>query len=67
MLADPPRRSADDVTTDAGTEPWNQEPDLQPIRRMRRDKKEPLIAVVGRPNVVSLLRAVIYNGDSCWY
>lgn len=25
--------------------------DLQPIRRLRRDKKEPLIAVVGRPNV----------------
>lgn len=25
----------------------------QPIRRLRRDKKEPLIAVVGRPNVVS--------------
>ena len=25
---------------------------LQPIRRLRRDKKEPLIAIVGRPNVV---------------
>ena len=30
----------------------------QPIRRLRRDKKEPLIAVVGRPNVVSLFFAI---------
>ena len=27
----------------------------QPIRRLRRDKREPLIAVVGRPNVVRTL------------
>lgn len=32
----------------------------QPIRRLRRDKKEPLIAVVGRPNVVRTIVFLVY-------
>lgn len=31
----------------------------QPIRRLRRDKREPLIAVVGRPNVVRRFRTCV--------
>jgi len=42
--AEPPRKS----TTPANS---NTSPDQRPIRRRRLTKKEPLIAVVGRPNV----------------
>ena len=48
VLAEPPRQgSSDQDVSESGS------PQLQPIRRLRRDKKEPLIAIVGRPNVVS--------------
>ena len=48
VLADPPHQDVSDhYSSGAGA------PNLQPIRRLRRDKKEPLIAIVGRPNVVS--------------
>ena len=48
VLADPPNKSgtAEQQEGDSGNKDQ-----LQPIRRLRRDKKEPLIAVVGRPNV----------------
>ena len=45
VLAEAPK---DQLSSDADAA------DLQPIRRLRRDKKEPLIAIVGRPNVVSV-------------
>ena len=45
VLADPPRKGSEEMSVESESS------DLQPIRRLRRDKKEPLIAVVGRPNV----------------
>lgn len=48
VLAEPPRKGPSEDFA-----PESESPNLQPIRRLRRDKKEPLIAIVGRPNVVS--------------
>ncbi|CAB9496745.1 GTPase Der [Seminavis robusta] len=45
VLADPPS------STTTTTSSQKEEGGLPPIRRLRRDKKEPLIAIVGRPNV----------------
>ena len=48
VLVEPPRKGpSDEFASESDA------PNLQPIRRLRRDKKEPLIAIVGRPNVVS--------------
>jgi hypothetical protein len=49
VLAEPPRKGPNND----GSAASESSDLLQPIRRLRRDKKEPLIAVVGRPNVVS--------------
>jgi hypothetical protein len=54
VLAEPPRKGQTDQLDDFDSE--SDTSNLQPIRRLRRDKKEPLIAIVGRPNVVRLPR-----------
>jgi GTP-binding protein len=41
----------DRVNEKSTVEPSSGDPQLQPIRRLRQNKKEPLIAIVGRPNV----------------
>lgn len=45
------RVSTSTDNTDQDNEIMTEESSLQPIRRLRQNKKEPLISIVGRPNV----------------
>lgn len=43
--------TGDDESSSSSSEAQQQQQQLQPIRRLAKNKKEPLIAIVGRPNV----------------
>jgi hypothetical protein len=53
VVSEPPKSTTAVTRADVEDDGDVPSSNLQPIRRLRRDKKEPLIAIVGRPNVVS--------------